>query len=130
MLTGFDRAGFGPGKQFIGGDGALPHFQMLLRVVRDAFGELVGIRQQKVDVEGPRSVEHPDCGIEGGSFAGIGSSLPAVTQIKEEFRGAGRLSHLAVLLTRTKVLDAPSVLLLSLVVKLFRLRMIQLRTCF
>src|SRR5258708_40054610 len=51
------------------------------------------MRQQKVDVESPRFVEHPDGGIEGGSFAGIGSSLPAVAQVKKQLGGAGRLSH-------------------------------------
>src|SRR5258707_15440537 len=51
------------------------------------------MRQQKVDVESPRFVEHPDGGIEGGSFASIGSSLPAVAQVKKQLGGAGRLSH-------------------------------------
>src|SRR5258708_32798295 len=51
------------------------------------------MRQQKVDVESPRFVEHPDGGIEGGSFAGIGSSLPAVAQVKKQLGGGGRLSH-------------------------------------
>src|SRR5258708_2817127 len=47
--------------------------------------------QQKVDVESPRFVEHPDCGIEGGSFASIGSSLPAGAPVKKQLGGAGRL---------------------------------------
>src|SRR5260370_1658166 len=51
------------------------------------------MRQQKVEVESPRFVEHPDGGIEDGSFASIGSSLPAVAQVKKQLGGAGRLSH-------------------------------------
>ncbi len=120
MLAGFDRAGLGPGEQFISGDGALTHLEVLLRVVGDALGKLLSMRQEKVDVEGASPIEHLFSGMQGRSFLTIGSPLPAFAQVKEQFRRAGRLSHLVVLLMRTKVLNAASVLLLSLVVKLFR----------
>jgi len=46
--------------------------------------------------------------------------LPAFAQIKHQFGGASGLSHPVVLLIRTNILDASSVLLLPLDVKLFR----------
>jgi hypothetical protein len=122
MLTGFDRADLRPGEQFMGGDGALTHLEVLLRVVGDALGKLLGMRQEKVDVEGARPIEQLFSGMQGRSFLPIGSPLPAFAQVKEQFHRAGRLSHLVVLLMRTKVLNASSVLLLSFIVKLFRRR--------
>jgi hypothetical protein len=94
MLTGFDRAGFGPAEQFIGGDGAFTQLQVLLRVVGHPLGKLVRMRQEKVNVESARLIEHLCGGIQGRAFLGIGSPLPAFAQVKEQFRRAGRLSHL------------------------------------
>jgi hypothetical protein len=120
MLAGCDREGLGPGEQFIGGDGALTHLQVFLRVVGDALGKLIRMRQEKVEVERARLIEHLFSGIQGRSFLGIGAPSPAFALVKEQFRRAGRLSHLVALLMRTKVLNVSSVRLLSLVVKLSR----------
>jgi hypothetical protein len=65
--------------------------------------------------------EHEGGGIKGGSFGRIGSSLVSLAQVKQQFGGARGLAHLELLLMRTKVLDASSLPLLRLVVKLFRL---------
>ena len=76
MLTGCDRTDLRPGEQFIGGDGALTHLQVLLRVVGDALGKLGGMRQEKVDVEGARLIEHLCSGMQGRSFP-IGGDVVA-----------------------------------------------------
>jgi hypothetical protein len=107
MFAGCDRAGFGPGEQFIGGDRALAHLQVLLRVVRHPLGQLLGMRQEKVDVESTRLIEHLFSGIQSRSFLAIGSPLPACAQVKEQLRRARCLSHLVALLVRTKVLKCP-----------------------
>ncbi len=78
--------------------------------------------KKKVDVKGARCVEQGHGLIEKRAFAGIGSPLPAFAQVKQQFRGASGISHLVLLLVRTKVLNASSLLLLSLVVKLFQSR--------
>ena len=118
MIFRFHRAGFGPGQQLVGTDPPLPHFRMLFRIIGDAFCQLVGMGQKEVDVEGARLGKHLDGGIEEGAFFAIGSSLVALVQGKRELGSACRLSHAAVLLMRTKVLDASSVLPLCLLVKL------------
>jgi hypothetical protein len=56
------------------------------------------MRQEKVNLEGARLIEHPFSGIQGCSFLGIGSSLPACAQVKEQFRRARGLAHRVVLL--------------------------------
>src|SRR6266487_1755555 len=119
MLAGGDCAGLCPAEQFIGRDRALTHLQVLFGVVGDTLGKLVRMRQEKVDVEGARLSEHLFGGMQGSSLLAIGSSLPTFAQVKEQFRRARRLSHRVVLLMRTIVLNASSVLLLWLVVKLF-----------
>ncbi len=120
MLFGCDATGFGPGQQLVGTDRPLPHFQMLFRIVGNALCQLVGMGQKEVDVEGPRLGKHLDGGIEESAFFAIGSSLVALVQGKRELGGACRVSHAAVLLMRTNVLDASSILPLRLLVKLFR----------
>src|SRR5260370_7473196 len=121
MVLRFDCGGFGPGQPLVGTDRSLQHFRMLFRIRGNAFCQLVGMGQKEVDVEGPRLGKHLDGDIEERAFFAIGSSLVALVQGKRELGSACRLSHAAVLLTRTKVLDASSVLLLCLLVKLFHL---------
>src|SRR5215831_500410 len=75
--------------------------------------------QEEVDVEGARPIQDLDRRGEGGLFVGIGSSLVSLAQVKEQFRGTRGLAHPVMLLIRTKVLAASSVLLVCLVVKLF-----------
>jgi len=79
------------------------HLQVFFTVVGDLFGQLVGMRQKKIDVEGARLIEHLAGSIEGGSFLGIGSSLGAVAQVKKQFGGPVGLSHRFLFPTQTNV---------------------------
>src|SRR5260370_14821989 len=115
----FHGAGFGPGEQFVGGDGAFAHLQMLLRIVGDTLSQLVGMRQKKVNVEGACLIEHEGSGIKGGSYVNICSSLVSLAPVKEQVRGASGLAHPVLLLMRTKCLGASSFLTLRLVVHVF-----------
>src|SRR5260370_29148155 len=79
------------------------------------------MRQEKGEVEGTRRIQNLDRLFQIRSFAGIGSPLTAKGEVKEQLGGASGLSHRVVLPIRTEVLGPPSLLLLSLVVKLFHL---------
>jgi hypothetical protein len=116
----FYCAGFSPGQQFMGRNAAFAHLQVLFTVIDHALGQLACMRQKEVDVEGARGSQHLCRRIQGGSFLAIGSSLVSPAQVKEQFRGASGLAHAVVLLLRTNVRGASSVLRLYLVVKLFQ----------
>src|SRR5215469_4035392 len=119
MFAGGHGVGFGPGEELVGGDEPRPQFLMLLGVVGYALSKLVSMRQEEVHIESARPVEHLDRGLQRGALARIGSPDVPGIQIKRKFGGAGGLSHLVVLLGRTNVLAAFSLLLFWLVVKLF-----------
>src|SRR5258708_15749999 len=93
---------------------------MCFGVVDNAFSQLVGMGQERGEVEGTDSFQYLERRGKSGLFACIRSSLVSLAQVKREFRGARGLSHAGVLLQRTNVLNAFSVLLFCLVVKLFR----------
>src|SRR5215471_3480278 len=114
MFAGSYGVGFGPGEQLVGGDEPLPPFLVLLGGVGYALSKLVSMRQKEVHIECTCPVEHLDRGLQSGALARIGSSDIPVVQIKRKFGGAGGLSHLVVLLVRTNVLAAFSLLLFRL----------------
>src|SRR5260221_7739846 len=87
--------------------------------MRHALGQLVGMRQEKGEVEGTRRIQNLGRLFQIRSFAGIGSPLSARGEVKEQLRGTRGLSHRVVLPIRTEVLGPSSVLRFSLVVKLF-----------
>src|SRR5260221_14461981 len=107
----------GPGQEGMGRNEAFAPFQMLLAVIGDPLGELVGMREKKVDVEGACSSQHRCRGIQGRTFLGIRSSLGVFAQIKKQFSGSAGLSHLALPLLRTKVLHAFSIRSMAVCVK-------------
>src|SRR5215472_13584975 len=96
-----DRAGFSPGQEGMGRNEAFAPFQVFLTVVGDPLGELVSMREKKVDVEGACRSEHGCRGSQGRAFLGIGSSLGAFAKIKQHCGGSASLSHLVLLLLRT-----------------------------
>ena len=55
MSRGWYSAGFGPGEQFMGRNEAFAHLQACFTVVGDPLGELVGMRQKKVNVRSARA---------------------------------------------------------------------------
>ena len=82
----------------MGGDEALPHFQVLVRVVDHRFLELLRMGQEELDVEGTPLAQHLRGFIQVCPFACIGSPLAALSQIKEQFGGPFGLSHLDTLI--------------------------------
>jgi hypothetical protein len=94
MGGGFHRVGLRPGEQFMSGNEAFAQLQVLLAVVGDALGQLVGMRQKKVEVEGACLSQHLCRRIQGGSFLAIGSSLAPVSQGNAQLGGPAGLSHL------------------------------------
>jgi hypothetical protein len=77
------------------------------------------MRQKKVNVKGARPIQYLNRRAESGLFVRIGSSLVSPAQVKQQFGGASGLAHPVMLLMRTKVLNASSLLRLCLGVKLF-----------
>jgi hypothetical protein len=116
----FYRAGFSPAEQFMGRNEAFAQLQVFFAVIDHALGELLGMRQKEVNVESAHGSQHRCRRIQGGSFLVIGSSLVSPAQVKGQFRSARGLAHPVVLLLRTNVLGASSVLRVDLVVKLVR----------
>jgi len=77
----------------MGGDEALPHFQVRVGVVDHRFLELLRMCQKELNVEGTPLVQHLRGFIQVRPFARIGSALGALSQIKEQFAGPLGLSH-------------------------------------
>ena len=75
------------------GDGTLPHFQVLVRVVDHRLFELLGMCQEERDVEGTPLVEHLSRFIQVRPFARIGPALGPFSQVKEQLGRPFGLSH-------------------------------------
>ncbi len=93
MLFGGNGGSLGPGQQFMSGDEAFAHLQVLFAVIGHPLGKLLCMGQKKVEVESPCLIEHLCCRKQGGAFLVIGSSLIRLAQIKEKFGRSAGLSH-------------------------------------
>src|SRR5260221_377136 len=125
----YHRGRLGPGQEGMGGNEAFAPFQMLLAVIGNPLAELVCMREKKVDVESACRSEHRCRGIQGGAFLGIGTSLFSLAQIKQHFGSSADLSHLALPLSRTKVLHACSIRSMAACVKGVGTSASQFKTC-
>ncbi len=93
VIASGDRQGFSPGQQLVRTAKPFSFLLMLLREIPHTLGQLVWVSQKKSEVEGTGRIQDLDRLFQIRSFTGIGSSSSTIGEVKEQLRGAARLSH-------------------------------------
>ena len=93
MRGSFDRLKLCPGQELVRRNQSFTHFSGWLGNHFDPLSQPVLMRQEKVQIKPAGIIEDSNRRFQMAAFSRICSSLTALGEIKEQFRGAAGLSH-------------------------------------